>query len=201
MAKKNGTSDKGSVLAAYEDFLSEFIKETDRAAVVLGAAKIDLLLYQILQKHFVPVPGSKDELLDGDSPLSTFSAKINMMYRLGLLTAEYTKSFHVIRRIRNDFAHEVAGCNLNSGAHRDRVKELVSPYEKAYWFRGLRNHTAKWNGELSGAALDFRVMLGMIVGELESIHSRCTPLRAENAHPLLDGAFDEPKEMGSDSKK
>lgn len=49
-------------------FISEFVGETDRAAVILGAAKLDILLYQILQRFLLADVGTSDELLDGDVP-------------------------------------------------------------------------------------------------------------------------------------
>jgi hypothetical protein len=70
--------------ADFKKFVDEFKGESDRAAVILGAAKLDLLLYQIIQQYLLPITGSKDELLDGDSPLGTFSAKILLANRLGL---------------------------------------------------------------------------------------------------------------------
>lgn len=45
-------------------FIKEFLEESDRAAVVLGAAKIDILLHQILKKVLLPSPRGDDELLD-----------------------------------------------------------------------------------------------------------------------------------------
>jgi len=54
--------------AAYAAFVDDFARESDRAAVVLGAAKLDLQLYQILQKVLLPNPSATDELLDGDAP-------------------------------------------------------------------------------------------------------------------------------------
>ena len=59
-------------LNEFTAFVKEFYKEKDRAAVILGVAKIDAQLYQVLQKFLCPCPSSKDELLDGDGPLSTF---------------------------------------------------------------------------------------------------------------------------------
>lgn len=142
------------------EFITEFMTESDRAAVILGAAKLDLLLYQLLTKYFVPSPSSKDELLDGDSPLGTFSSKIHLAYRLGLIGADFTRALHMIRKIRNSFAHEVAECNLNSGAHRDRVKELIAPFQHLKVFKeGLKVEEKAHS--LTGASAEFRVALGL----------------------------------------
>lgn len=56
------------------------------------------------------------------SPLSIFSAKIHLCYRMGLIDSAIARTLHLIIKIRNNFAHEVTGCKLDSGSHRDRVK-------------------------------------------------------------------------------
>src|SRR2546422_8611501 len=94
---------------AFAKFVDEFKGESDRAAVILGAAKLDATLGQILDRHLRPSLSSSDELLDGDSPLSTFSARIAVCYRLGLISSEFAKTLHQVRKIRNSFAHELSG--------------------------------------------------------------------------------------------
>lgn len=56
-----------------------------------------------------------------------FSSKINFVYRFGLIDSDLARALHLVRRIRNSFAHEVSGCSLTSGAHSDRVRELARP--------------------------------------------------------------------------
>jgi len=111
----------------FRAFVKDLIGESDRAAVILGAAKIDTQLYQILQKVLVPCASGKDELLDGDSPLSSFYSRINMVYRLGLIDSQFAWTLHLVRRLRNAFAHELAGVNLVTGPQRDRIRELAAP--------------------------------------------------------------------------
>ena len=123
--------------ASHGKFASEFKKETDRAAVILGAAQLDLALFQLLDAHFLPVTSGKDELLDGDSPLATFSARINICYRIGLIDAEVARALHLARRIRNSFAHEVSSASLDSGSNRDRIRELISPFAQNWALQTL----------------------------------------------------------------
>src|SRR5438128_2585584 len=92
--------------AEFKRFAEDFKSESDRAAVILGAAKLDMMLFQILQARLVSCATGKDELLEGDNPLSTFSARINVAFRLGLITSELARALHLVRRIRNSFAHE-----------------------------------------------------------------------------------------------
>lgn len=166
-------------------FVAEFRGESDRAAVILGAAKLDLVMYQILQQYLVPITGSKDELLDGDSALGTFSSKINLIHRLGLISGEFTRALHIIRRIRNSFAHEVSGCTLDSGAHSDRVKELITPIKHYNWYDGVKNHF--FAGE-QGASVDFRVALAILVGRLEVLLANIETVDQSEALNILSSS-------------
>jgi hypothetical protein len=159
---------------AFEEFVKEFKTESDRAAVILGAAKLDALLGQIIDRYLLPTSGSADELLDGDSPLSTFSAKINASHRLGLIGPQFAKSLHLVRKIRNSFAHEVVGVSLQSGSHADRLKSLLLPLHPLPFFAELRRD---YFGDPSPGT-DFRTCLALMCGRLESILERVQPLAA-----------------------
>lgn len=159
---------------AFITFVNEFKGESDRAAVILGAAKLDTLLAQIIERFLLPSTGSIDELLDGDSPLSTFSSRINASYRLGLISSDFAKVLHLVRRIRNSFAHEVVGVSLQSGAHADRLKSLLLPLQSLPFFSKFRNH---FIGEPSPSN-DFRACLGLMTGRLEHILENTKSLQA-----------------------
>jgi hypothetical protein len=93
----------------FELFADEFLQEqVPRNIVLVGSAKIDDLLRTILEKILRPkCTNSKDtdELLEGDSPLSTFSSRIKMVYRLGLVDKQFYNLLNHVRKIRNLSAH------------------------------------------------------------------------------------------------
>ena len=180
-------------------FVEGIISEEDRATVILVAAKLDLLLYQILQKHLIPVPGSKDELLENDGPLSTFSAKINMTYRLGLIDNLFSRSLHLIRKIRNNFAHEIEGCTLNSGAHRDRVRELITPAKDLEFFK-KNCDMLKEDNKFTLISIQFRAMVALICLDLENLYSSCNILSGKNALDLLHATKEKPSKIISETK-
>ncbi len=156
--------------AAFSAFMDEFVAESDRAAVVLGAAKIDALLCSVLDRHFIAHPGSEDDLLEGDSPLATFSARIKICQRLGLVDSNFAKLLHLLRRLRNAFAHEVAHSSLSRGAARDRVLMLAQPFAKADFFQGLlATVSSKANRTPDDASAIFRTVLAIFYIELHSI--------------------------------
>jgi hypothetical protein len=161
-------------LIRFNRFLEEFDQETDRAAVILGAANIDELLYQLLSATLLPSTAANDELLDGDGPLSTFSARINASHRLGLIDANMTRTLHVVRKIRNAFAHEVSGCTLASGAQADRVRQLTIPLRKYKEFARWRAISSKSH---QGTSADMRTILAMLARRLEGASARATQVQ------------------------
>jgi hypothetical protein len=106
-------------------FLLEFKKESDRAAVILTAAMLDEALKDLLEAFLVPCPSSEDKLFDGASaPMSSFSSRIECAYRLGLISRDFSRCIHIVRRIRNAFAHDVAGCTFAAHSVSSRVDAL-----------------------------------------------------------------------------
>ncbi len=86
---------------------SEIRRQTDRSAAIIGAAYVEDALEGLLSAHFVA--GSKrdlEEVYGSDGPLSRFSAKTRMAYALGLLGPQTRSDLNLIRKVRNQFAHE-----------------------------------------------------------------------------------------------
>ena len=199
MSKNNKEKDitkKSVKLDTFNEFVSEFRKESDRAAVILGAAKLDLLLYQILIKFLFSNASSRDDLFNGDGPLSTFSAKIHLCYRLRLIDSDLSRSLHLIRKIRNSFAHEVTGCSLDSGSHRDRVKELMAPFEIYNNFEKYKDNAF---GSQSSYSFYFRTALAIIVLRLEGVLGKVKPIY-EEPYTLIPPFWLEAKSSESSKK-
>jgi DNA-binding MltR family transcriptional regulator len=114
----------------YFDILhDEFAKESDRAAVILAASVADELLRGLLMARLVAVTSSNDELFDGaNAPLGTLSARIEMAYRLGLISVKFARDLHLVRKIRNDFAHNIHGCSFDDVRIKSRVRELSNSH-------------------------------------------------------------------------
>ncbi|EIV8661244.1 hypothetical protein MA784_004663 [Vibrio parahaemolyticus] len=104
---------------------SEFAGASDRAAVIVGAPFLDELLKEILINYLVPDTKNSDkELFNGSGPLSTFSSKINMSYRLGLISNQERTLLNCIRGIRNDFAHQLSKADFSTDSLSQRAKNL-----------------------------------------------------------------------------
>jgi hypothetical protein len=100
----------------FDFVINEFKKESDRAAVILIAAVIDEKLTAILKSKLIALPTANDDFFEGvNAPISTFSSKIDFAFRLGLISAKLSRDIHMIRKIRNSFAHDIYGCNFENG--------------------------------------------------------------------------------------
>ena len=173
---------------AFKEFVEEFKNESDRAAVILGAAKLDALLGQILDRFLLPCTSSTDELLEGDSPLATFSARINICHRLGLISPQFAKSLHLVRRIRNGFAHELAGCSLNSGSHSDRLKSLLAPLRPLPFYRRFHDRFF----DKMTPSTEFKACLAMMAARLETRASATTQVLAEKVWNFPQSSWADP---------
>lgn len=149
--------------ARVQAFLSEFRSESDRAVVILSAAKVDQLLGELLEVTLLPVTGSRDELLDSDGPLATFSSRIAITTRMGLIAPELARALQLVRKIRNAFAHEVTGCNLQSGAQSDRTRQLAAQVASHPAYANARALSADGH---EGLSADFRACMALLIAAL-----------------------------------
>ncbi|WP_345884952.1 hypothetical protein [Shewanella algae] len=108
----------------------EFKGDSDRAAAIVGASYLDELLREILLEYLVEDTNKNDkELFSGNGPLSTFSSRINLSYRFGIISENERKMLHGIRGIRNEFAHKLAGASFTDESIRQRSLNLSVPRE------------------------------------------------------------------------
>ena len=102
-----------------------------RALVILASAQIDTQL-RCLCEGFLFEKSAKekdpDELLDGDNPLSTFSSRIKICKRLGLLDKTLFDALNTLRNIRNQAAHWVL-FGMSDTPLREQIRHLKSLIE------------------------------------------------------------------------
>lgn len=103
-------------------FVEELNKETDRGLPLVGAALIDEKLLETLQAFFIEGKSSKKLLTEGNSPLGTFSAKIETCFALGLIDEFEYQEISLIRKIRNEFAHAKHGLSFQT----EKIKGICS---------------------------------------------------------------------------
>ena len=174
-------------IATFSSFMDEFIGESDRAAVILGASKVEYLLGEILDKFLLPTPSSPDDLLDGDSPIGTFSAKIKLCHRLGLIDDHFAKLLNTFRKLRNGFAHEVTSSSLNTGSARDRVASLAEPFVRTEFFQStLKKIATQMNRQPADHGVTFRTALAVFHVQLIIIQHYIAPIQRQSAKTIVE---------------
>jgi hypothetical protein len=111
----------------FDEFADELLKEKQpRALVILAAAKVDTQLRSVVEKILLPKAAKQkeaDELLEGDNPLATFSAKTKLCRRLGIIDDSIAIVLDRLRDIRNQGAHWITFGLLDTPL-RDQCRHL-----------------------------------------------------------------------------
>ena len=108
----------------FSEFLSEFQSETDRGAALVGAALIDERLERLIKSHLLAGKEAESLIKGGNAPLGSLSTRIKISYCLGLITELEYRECETIRRIRNEFAHQVHGLNFSNNKIKDLCLNL-----------------------------------------------------------------------------
>jgi hypothetical protein len=107
------------LLKALEEFHKLFTctETDDRAIAVLGGTFLEMVLEHILYAFLPENEKEVERLTEHNQPLGNFSNKIAMAYCLGLIEKIVKEDLNCIRKIRNEFAH-----NLYASFESDKVK-------------------------------------------------------------------------------
>jgi len=119
------------MIEQFDSFVEDFLGEKlERPLLIVGASKVDDLLFLIISNYFLPkISGKKDDLLEGDRPLATFSSKIKITYRLGIIDRELFKILEQLRAIRNLSAHGIA-FDVKKSPLREHIATLKKEIKK-----------------------------------------------------------------------
>lgn len=176
-------SDSNQLSDEFLQFYLDFVLESDRAAAVLGAAKLDFQLKKLIEKTLLSPYNKGDNILNDSKALGTFSARIHIAYRLGLINKELARALHLIRKIRNKFAHEINSHHLKE--HEDQVKELIKPLITGNGYGDMYKIVKGKMNPSEQSAVDFRISLGAIASKLEEAIQKTTTLSSQKAVGLI----------------
>ncbi len=105
--------------------------ESSRAKIIIAASYLDDLLGRLLNKKMLlPATSREDSLFDANRPLYNFGPKIDLAYRLGLVSGELSGVLHMVRRMRDDCAHSHDEIDFDDEALRDRIDNLHHRLDK-----------------------------------------------------------------------
>lgn len=99
-------------------------QETDRGCALMSAAFLDSELTALLKSKLIYDKAIFNSLFAHSGPLGTFSAKIDLAYSIGLIGKKAHRDLHIIRKLRNDFAHLSEPITFEHVSMRKRCQEL-----------------------------------------------------------------------------
>jgi len=91
-----------------ETLVSEIKGQTDRGAAIVGVAWVEEELQAAIESFLETDDKAWKRLFGRSGPLSTFSAKIDLARLLGMCSTVIASDLHILRDIRNEFAHSIA---------------------------------------------------------------------------------------------
>ncbi|ANP65621.1 MULTISPECIES: DUF4145 domain-containing protein [Vibrio] len=100
--------------------------ESDRGAVLIAASMIDVALENLIKEKLVDSDKKRDPIFEHNGSLGTFSSKIEISYRLGLITSKQQLMFNTFRKLRNVFAHSSTPLSLDDGPIRDQLEAMFA---------------------------------------------------------------------------
>ncbi|WBL75632.1 hypothetical protein I3J27_21605 [Bradyrhizobium xenonodulans] len=98
----------------YRHALIEIPKQRDRGAAIVATSVLEEHLLEAIQSKLDRHDPVEKKVFSGYGPLATFSSRIDMGLLLGLYSVGHHKRMHLIRRIRNNFAHSMHPISFKS---------------------------------------------------------------------------------------
>jgi DNA-binding MltR family transcriptional regulator len=119
-------------MTKFAEFRAALTHESDRGCALFAAAYLDVAICDLIRASLVESNNVEDDLFAGTAPLSTFSARIKLAYYMGKISREARSDLDIVRRIRNDFAHDATALTFEAKVIAARCRALQSSYhEKA----------------------------------------------------------------------
>jgi mannitol operon repressor len=116
-------------LERFWPFLQTLRLDGPRGAVLISCGFLEEQLKEILLAIMIEVSAAKELAVGSNAPLGTFSSRTSAAYALGLITEDEHHDLMLMRRIRNEFAHQVE-TTFDTPSVIDRCKLLKHKAEE-----------------------------------------------------------------------
>jgi len=115
--------------------LSEIENQSDRGSAIVGAAWIEEELKTAIKSKLLDDEGVWDNLFKTSGPHGSFSSCIDLAYLINIITKCQHSDLQKLRKIRNEFAHELVSREIESLSFestniKDRCMSLACVKEK-----------------------------------------------------------------------
>ncbi len=179
----------------FHQIVESYKQESDRSAAILTASFLEEILEKAI-RDFLIEDQFVDTLFKGHSPLSTFSAKIDSAYALGLITKDMKRDLDTIRKIRNYFAHNWNVVSFDDSPVSDFCRNLKinanTFYEKTLDGKLVKNPKAKRNedGLILGNDRDFFDFKTQYLNTISTLMSSIMLISQQNSLRRVSPSFD-----------
>lgn len=141
-------------------FLSLVGKQDDRAMVLSLATFLEDTLGRLVLAYFRTCKATK-ELVEGfNAPLGTLGSRIKASYAFGLVTEDQFKDMEILRKVRNQFAHNWEGVSLERNDIQAMIGQLSGYTVDHKPIQGGARE--KMLGTLSTCCMELQVFLGRL---------------------------------------
>jgi len=97
---------------------------SERGWAIMVASHLDEQLAALLRAFFVDDQKTVDQLLEDTGAIAGFGVRIELAFLLGLISARERRMLNLIRKIRNDFAHNSKSASFSQSPIKDWCLEL-----------------------------------------------------------------------------
>jgi hypothetical protein len=115
-------------------------RHDDRSAAILAASFLEDRLTRGIKATLTPDAKAQKKFLEYPGPISTFAAKIDLAFLLGILDPGTRQRLHIIREVRNIFAHELGAITFDGS----QIEKLC---QKLFRIEALKSLKAQFEGE------------------------------------------------------
>jgi hypothetical protein len=153
------------------DSLWEVSRRTDTAYVIVSATILEDLLEQALLANMRALSNTAyRELFRGYGPLRDFRPKIDLAFALKIIDQEAKTEFHIIREIRNKFAHAVTIAHFEK-AELEPVFQKLTGWKKGIDTQKLFDAQIVWLSRILSSHVDQSIFEAIWRGEGSQSHS------------------------------
>jgi DNA-binding MltR family transcriptional regulator len=109
--------------------LDELKKQTDRGVAIIASAVLEEIVALMILHRLVDLGSERRDAMFAKpgAPLSNFSAKIEMAFALGLIPNQTRLALHLIRDVRNKFAHRIESLTFDDPEVANMIATRIPP--------------------------------------------------------------------------
>jgi DNA-binding MltR family transcriptional regulator len=105
--------------------IAQIPRNSDRAVAIIAAAILERHITAAIKRRWRTAPNTSSSMLATEGPLGNFGPKVDLVYLMGLISAEAHADLKAIKKIRNKFAHYLDVDDFESQAIKSLSQNLT----------------------------------------------------------------------------